>query len=406
VVAADCRSDVNALMLRVLTPRRLRTYPLAVFAGVVLGFLVFLGASDGLRGPRGGRVGGDFPAFYSAAQILRSGHWKGLYDPATLQRAQTEFFPDQPGSWLTFPYPPFVAAAYVPLTLFPFKVAYGLHSLIMAGCCVGALALLGPVLPRLRGSFVPCVAAVLTFYPMFRAVIGGQNAAVSVLCGAGVAAALARKSDVVAGLWLGAWMFKPQLALPVMFVVAIAGHPKVLVGASVTAIAWYLVGALLTEPMWPIWWLRDIIFPYAAVGLSVDRSNGASLREVARELGIPALGWLATGIVVALTLRTVWRTKPAPVVLVGIAAVFAALVSPHALFYEAGVAVLALAASADAFGRPMAPLLCAVWAIAALEPLRIYMPLPPSTIVLLVSLALSIWMAHRAAEAIPASSPV
>jgi len=130
------------------------------------------------------------------------------------------------------------------------------------------------------------------------------------------------------------------------------------------------------------------------------------LREVARELGIPALGWLATGIVVALTLRTVWRTKPAPVVLVGIAAVFAALVSPHALFYEAGVVVLALAASADAFGRPMAPLLCAVWAIAALEPLRIYMPLPPSTIVLLVSLALSIWMAHRAAEAIPASSPV
>src|SRR5207253_10329527 len=92
-------------------------------------------------------------------------------------RAQAEFFPDQPGGWLTFPYPPFVAAAYVPLTLFSFKTAYALHSLIMAACCVAALALLLPALPRLRGSFLPCAAATLTFYPMVRAVMGGQNTA-------------------------------------------------------------------------------------------------------------------------------------------------------------------------------------------------------------------------------------
>ena len=392
---------VNAVALRVLTPRRLRLYPLAMFGGAAIGFLVFLAGSSGLRGLGGGRVGGDFPAFYGAARIIRSGDWKGMYEPATLQRAQAEFFPDQPGGWLTFPYPPFVAAAYVPLTLFSFKTAYALHSLIMAACCVAALALLLPALPRLRGSFLPCAAATLTFYPMVRAVMGGQNTALSLLCASGAAAALARRKDVLAGVWLGAWMFKPQLALPVTVVVAIAGHPKVVAGATISAATLYLAGAAITEPTWPIWWVRDILLPYAAAGLSPDLHSGASFTEVARELGMPALGWIAIGVVVVVTLRTVWRTQPAPVVLVGIASPFAVLVAPHALFYDAGLALMAFAAAAAVSGRTVVPLLLVLWALAALEPMRMYLPLPPSTVVLLGSLLISIRIARRAADERP-----
>ena len=392
---------VNAAALRLFTPRRLRVYPLATFAGATIGVVVFLAGSDGLRGVAGGRVGGDFPAFYSAARIVRSGDWKGMYDPATLQRAQAEFFPDQPGGWLTFPYPPFVAAAYVPLTLFSFKTAYALHSLIMAACAVAALALLVPVLPRLRETFLPCAAATLTFYPMFRAVMGGQNTALSLLCAAGAAAALAHGKDVLAGLWLGAWLFKPQLALPVMALVAITGHPKVVAGATIGAATLYVVGAAITEPSWPIWWLRDIAVPYAAAGLAPDIHSGASITEVARELGMPALGWIAIGVVVILTLWTVWRAKPAPVMLVGIASPFAVLVAPHALFYEAGLAVMTFAAAAAVSGRPIVPVLFALWAIAALEPMRMHLLLPPTTVVLLGSLLLSIWIARRAADQKP-----
>ena len=392
---------VNAVALRLFTPRRLRVYPLAMFAGAAIGVLAFLAGSDGLHGLGGGRVGGDFPAFYSAARIVRSGDWKGMYDPATLQRAQAEFFPDQPGGWLTFPYPPFVAAAYVPLTLFSFKTAYALHALIMAACGVAAVALLLPVLPRLRGSFLPCAAATLTFYPMFRAVMGGQNTALSLLCAAGAAAALASKKDVVAGLWLGAWMFKPQLALPVMAVVAIAGHPNVVIGAAISAATLYFVGAAITEPSWPIWWLHDIAFPYAAAGLAPDIHSGASFTEVSRELGMPALGWIAIGVVVVVTLRTVWRAKPDPVVLVGIASPFAVLVTPHALFYDAGLAMMTFAAAATVSGRTIAPLLFVLWAIAALEPMRMHLPMPPTTVVLLGSLLLSIWVARRAADRRP-----
>jgi hypothetical protein len=106
-------------------------------------------------------------------------------------------------------------------------------------------------------------------------------------------------------------------------------------------------------------------------------------------------------VVGAVTLRTVRRTKPAPVVLVGIASPFAVLVTPHALFYEAGLAVMAFAAAAVVTGRTLVPLLFALWAIAALEPMRRYLPLPPSTVVLLGSLLLSIWIARRAADQRP-----
>ena len=100
--------------------------------------------------------------------------------------------------------------------------------------------------------------------------MGGQNTALSLLCASGAAAALARRKDVLAGVWLGAWMFKPQLALPVTVVVAIAGHPKVVAGATISAATLYLAGAAISEPTWPIWWVRDILLPYAAAGLPPD----------------------------------------------------------------------------------------------------------------------------------------
>src|SRR5437867_13199107 len=78
---------VNAVALRVLTPRRLRLYALAMFGGAAIGVLVFLAGSSGLRGLGGVRVGGDFPAFYGAARVFGCGVWCGMCEPATLRLA-------------------------------------------------------------------------------------------------------------------------------------------------------------------------------------------------------------------------------------------------------------------------------------------------------------------------------
>src|SRR5690242_17423754 len=84
-----------------LTTRRLYVYPVAMLIAAVLGVVLFVTGSNGLHGPLGGRVGGDLPAFYGAARIIRAGVWQRLYDFAALRDAQADLLPDTPGGWLT-----------------------------------------------------------------------------------------------------------------------------------------------------------------------------------------------------------------------------------------------------------------------------------------------------------------
>ena len=51
----------------------------------------------------------------------------------------------------------------------------------MAGALVGALALLRKPVPIIGQYWLPSIAASLAFYPVFRAVGGGQNTAITVL---------------------------------------------------------------------------------------------------------------------------------------------------------------------------------------------------------------------------------
>src|SRR6185369_18019498 len=144
-------------------------------------------------------------------------------------------------------YPPFVAAGYAPLTWLPFKAAYVVHVLVMALCVVAAMALLRAALPALQRDLLPIVAAALGFYPIFRAVLGGQNTPLSLLCAAGVAAALARRRDWLAGVWAGAWLFKPQYAVAVaaMLLVGRIDRRRFLVGFAAVALGYYAVGWIL-----------------------------------------------------------------------------------------------------------------------------------------------------------------
>jgi hypothetical protein len=371
-----------------LTPRRLRLYPFAILVGVVIGYAYFLATSHGLRAVRGGRIGGDFPAFYGAARIVRSGAWQSLYDPIVQSRAQADLLPDSQGGWLPFAYPPFVAVAYVPFTFLGFKSAYILHTVLMTGCAVAALAFLRPLIGAIRREFAPCVAATLTFYPLFRAIVGGQNTPLSLLCAAGTAAMLARDRDVAAGLWVGAWMFKPQYALPVGALIAVGGHPRVILGGTIAAAIWYLIGASVSGVAWPMWWWRGVA-QYVIADVAIDRGSGVSFPQMASELGVPVLGWLGIVATGALAVRAAWRSDAPPLPVVATGAAAAVLMAPHALFYDGGLAVLGLAAARDLLGRQIVPVLVTSWLLAAAQVLRTVLPFPPVTAVLVISLVLS-----------------
>jgi Glycosyltransferase family 87 len=370
---------------------RLRRYAIALLLGIAVGFVVFLASSNGLSTPGGARVGGDFPAFYSAARMVRSGNIRELYDPRVQEEAQRDLFPAGVRGRLPFAYPPFVALAYVPFTWLPFKAAYATVALLMAMCVVVAVRILCRILPHLQGWSLPTIAAVIAFYPIFRAILGGQNTPLSLLCAAGAASGMARNRDMVAGLWTGVWFFKPQLALPVAVVLFVRATDKArfLAGVALVCGVYYLIGSALAGPAWPMWWLHHGAVPFAVEDIVVDRGNAISFPQLGAALGLTPLSWIAAVLAAGLALWLALK-KRHPLEVTAVAAAAAVLMAPHALYYDGGLAALGLTAAAAL--RPSAlTAVGAIWLLAFLQPLSSFLPVPPMTIVVM----LSMWLVAR-----------
>jgi hypothetical protein len=88
--------------------RRMNLYPKALLAALAMAFLFVLASGNG-SDTASGRVGGDFPAFYSAGTIVAEGNIDNLWDPATQAAAQDQLLGDEDG-FIMFPYAPYVAA--------------------------------------------------------------------------------------------------------------------------------------------------------------------------------------------------------------------------------------------------------------------------------------------------------
>jgi hypothetical protein len=372
--------------------RRLRRLLVAALIGVAIGFGVLLATSQGLRTIRGGRIGGDLPAFYGAARIVRGGEIRRLYDAEAQEAAQKDLLPGT-GGRVAFAYPPYVALAYVPLTWLPFKAAYTVHAIVMALMLLAALAVLRPALVVVRAEFVPLFAAGLLFYPIFRAVLGGQNTPVSLLCAAGIAAALTRQRALLAGVWAGAWLFKPQYAAPVaaLLLVCRIDRKRFLAGFAAVACVYYVAGWIMAGWDWPLWWLGHAR-AFTLADYAVDRGNGISFTEIADEYGLRALGWVAAAATGAFALWMMRRSRMPAISVIAVAALTAVLIAPHSLYYDGGLAALGLIA-AGSLDRATLPIV-ALWLLSCLQPLRSYLPLPPMTIVVIGSM----WLAARSAR--------
>jgi hypothetical protein len=369
--------------------RRLRLVAVAVLAGLAIGFITLLTTSQGLRTVRGGRIGGDFPAFYGAARIVRSGETPSLYDPQTQENAERDLFPSGIQGRLPFPYPPFVALAYVPFTWVPFKWAYAAHVVIMACCVLAALAIMRSSMPALRSDALILAAATLSFFPIFRALFGGQNTPLSLLCAAAAAASAARGRDLAAGVWTGVWLFKPQLALfvAVVLLLRVTDRRRYLIGLALIASVYYVVGSVQAGWAWPLWWLQHGAVAFALEDVKVDRGNGISFVWLATEVGISPLGWVAAIATAALALWTTWRKRLDAFPAAGVGAGAATLISPYALYYDGGLSALALITSVATRPSTLAAV-AGIWLLAWLQPLRAWLPLPPMTVVVL----LSVWL--------------
>ena len=322
----------------------------AVALALAIAFAVALASGSGAE-TASGRLGGDYPAFYAAGRLITSDERGEMYDATRQAETQQGLFPgDADEGLLYFAYPPHTALAYLPLSHLPYRLSYALHTMLMVGATVAALYLVRPMLPLVDRHFELTVIGAIAFYPMYRAITGGQNTALTLLSLAGSWRAVNARRDVVGGALLGLLLFKPQFALPIIGLHLLARRWRLGLSAALTALACWGVGAALLGIGWLGDWFESVRF-FSDLDARVNRRNAVSFLGVGDMVfgvgdtrGRVVGGILALVTVVALI--ALWRNHArrdlcAPMI-VALPAIV--LISPHAMFYDAGLLVLPIAA--------------------------------------------------------------
>ena len=362
--------NINGCKIQsILTPWRLKWYPRAFLFALATGLFIaiFIGQDASTLT---GRLGGDYPAFYGAGQILAQGEWYNLYNSETQAKVQKGLYPGEDNVFMPFPYPPFVALAYYPLALVPYRLSFAVHTILMVAALFLAILLLCPIHEQIRENylFIACIA--LSFYPMLRAILGGQNTAITLLfLVLSWRAALAQK-DLLAGIILGLMLFKPQFGLLLIGLYALSGRWLVGVGSLFTAMILYGIGALISGPMWITSWYKYTIWlSQADAGINYDKAVSwlgffQAILGWKNHLAL-FIGWgmsIVTSIVVAI-LWVIGRRKADLTAQLGIAAAALVLIPPHINYYDMGLVLFTCIAVAGASTERPWLLLGLIWVL-------------------------------------------
>lgn len=323
---------------------RLTRYPAALLAALALAFVVVLVSGSG-SDTASGRVGGDFPAFYGAGTIVADGAIDDLWDLEVQQAAQADLLGDEDG-FIMFPYAPHVAAAYAPLAELPYRAAYAVHTALMVGFLVGALHLLRPVLSVVDRYFPLTLAAVLTAYPVFVGVGGGQNTALTLFLIAAVWRTLADDREALTGLAVAVLLFRPQYALPLIGLLFLGRHWRALRWAGVGAAGVWLANAALIGPAWTTTWL-DAVQPLLEADAEVNAANEIApigflhaLWGTESTLAL-LLGGAVSVAVVATLVAVWWRSRLDLGARMAITTAGLLLVGPHTIYYDSSLLLFA-----------------------------------------------------------------
>ena len=254
---------------------RVKWYPRFALIGLLIGVLV------GVLGGKGaetltGRLGGDYPAFYGAGRIVSQGDWEHLYSFARQEAAQKDLLPARlQGSFLPFPYPPFVALLYWPLSLLNFRVSFFIHVLLMFLAVAIALRLISRSSSCIAMYYDLALAAIIFYYPMLRAILGGQNTPITFLLVVAVWRAGLDRKEWLAGFFLGLTLFKPQFGLPLIGLHFLAGRWRTVACSAIVALALYLIGLYFCGAAWIREWLQ-FGSQFSNIDASVNRANSVS----------------------------------------------------------------------------------------------------------------------------------
>lgn len=349
--------------------RRLTLYPKVLLLALAAAFVFVILSGDG-SDTTSGRVGGDFPAFYSAGTVVADGDIEQLWDPATQAAAQEGLLGGEEG-FIMFPYAPHVAAAYSGFAQLPYRTAYVVHTLLMVGFLVAALHLLRPLVAVVDRWFWLTLGVTLTTYPVFVGVGGGQNTALTLFLVAAIWRSLADDRESLAGLAAAALLFRPQYALPLIGLMFLGRHWRAVGAAGLGAVGVWVANALVYGPAWFTAWMRGVQ-PLLEADAEINALNEiAPIGFLHSLLGTESTVALVAGGLVSMTvvatLMSTWARSPLALnERIALTAVGLLLIGPHTIYYDSSLALFTVLVLFDT-GRIDRRVVVALWAAGLLH---------------------------------------
>ncbi len=190
----------------------------------------------------------DFGAYWTAAVVnLRGGN---AYVPANLAPLQAEIEPGRPEPLPAWS-PPWTSAALAPLTPLPFAAARWVWLFVQLGTVLAAVTGLWRLYGGPPDRLATAWAAALLWYPTLQTLGLGQHSSLVLLGVAGWVCCLAAGRPVLAGLFLGLVLVKPQNLHLLGLLVAVWAIDKrawsFAAGGAATAVV-LTAGAVLPNP--------------------------------------------------------------------------------------------------------------------------------------------------------------
>lgn len=297
----------------------------------------------------------DFTIYYAAGTMVRRGLGHQLYDNAKQYAIQREFasgVANRLGA-LPFNHPPFEAIFFTPLSCLSYHSAY----LLWAAANLAILAML-PVLLRPHVSLLNAFSAPvwilmsLAFFPVFLALMQGQDTVLLLLLYALVFVSWRNGNLVSTGAWLACGLFKFHLVLPFLALWLIAEKDSARRGrfaCGFGTVTFVLVSASIAL----IGFREAMFYPRYVLGLEASGGGGSiyplvmpNLRGLLSLISphLPHLNWLVISLSAIVLVAAAWVAKSRDLDATGFAlfAFATVLVSYHTLVHDLSILVLPL----------------------------------------------------------------
>lgn len=266
----------------------------------------------------------DFVVFYAAAKLVASGHSAQLYDLQALYTIERAAHPGLPNHALPIPYfnPPFFALAIAPLAYLSFGHAYqvwtGLKLILLAADCW----MIWRITPGLDNRYrVPVLLFFVSLEPVAFSIALGQFSLILATSWTGAYMCFRAGRDRAAGFALAPLLIKPELLIPIVFLLVWKRRLGALRPLTVVTVCGVLVSIALIG-------VRGLYrYPQFVLSLSAHPGNGVNRRlmfgwngvlasvmhrqHMAVQAGAYALLCLATLAALAYLWRGAWRRDPA-----------------------------------------------------------------------------------------------